>query len=171
MLLELNISNIALIESLRIEFAPGFNVLTGETGSGKSIIVDCMNLVLGSRADRNFLRTGADKGYVQALFDIAGLDVAKDMMGENGIPFDEDTALISREISRSGRNVCRVNGMLVPLNTLTQLTNLLLDIHGQHEHQSLMRPSMHLSFLDAYGDETHSDLLNEVAKLAHERSE
>ncbi|MBE5809164.1 MAG: hypothetical protein E7317_12625, partial [Clostridiales bacterium] len=171
MLAELNIRNIALIESLRIEFAPGFNVLTGETGSGKSIIVDCMNLVLGSRADRSFLRTGADKGYVQALFDVHGIEGVARFLDENGISLEDGNVLISRELSRSGKNVCRVNGMLVPLNTLVQLAGLLLDIHGQHEHQSLMKPGMHLSFLDAYGDDEHQKLGQSVSSLAHVRAE
>lgn len=169
MLLELNIANIALIESLRIEFAQGFNVLTGETGSGKSIVVDCMNLVLGGRADRDFVRTGAEKGSVQALFDIAKNSAAKTILGEMDIDCEDGMVAVSREISRSGRNICRISGVIVPLNTLRRLTGTLLDIHGQHEHQSLLDPAKHIAFLDAYGDNRHNELRAQAAKLHSER--
>lgn len=169
MLLELNIANIALIESLRIEFAQGFNVLTGETGSGKSIVVDCMNLVLGGRADRDFVRTGAEKGSVQALFDIAKNSAAKAILGEMDIDCEDGMVAVSREISRSGRNICRISGVIVPLNTLRRLTGTLLDIHGQHEHQSLLDPTKHIAFLDAYGDNRHTELRAQAAKLHSER--
>ena len=169
MLLELNIANIALIESLRIEFAQGFNVLTGETGSGKSIVVDCMNLVLGGRADRDFVRTGAEKGSVQALFDIAKNSAAKAILGEMDIDCEDGMVAVSREISRSGRNICRISGVIVLLNTLRRLTGTLLDIHGQHEHQSLLDPAKHIAFLDAYGDNRHAELRAQAAKLHSER--
>ncbi len=169
MLLELNIANIALIESLRIEFAQGFNVLTGETGSGKSIVVDCMNLVLGGRADRDFVRTGAEKGSVQALFDIAKNSAAKAILGEMDIDCEDGMVAVSREISRSGRNICRISGVIVPLNTLRRLTGTLLDIHGQHEHQSRLDPAKHIAFLDAYGDNRHNELRAQAAKLHSER--
>ena len=170
MLIELNIHNIALIESLRIDFAEGFNVLTGETGSGKSIIVDCMNLVLGGRADRGLVRTGAEKGYVQALFDIAGREATRALCLENGIELSEDALLITREVAVNGRNTCRVNGMIVPLNLLRALSATLLDIHGQHEHQALMRPGEHVRFLDAYGGDAHQALLKRCAQIHQERS-
>ena len=169
MLLELNIANIALIESLRIEFAQGFNVLTRETGSGTSIVVDCMNLVLGGRADRDFVRTGAEKGSVQALFDIAKNSAAKAILGEMDIDCEDGMVAVSREISRSGRNICRISGVIVPLNTLRRLTGTLLDIHGQHEHQSLLDPAKHIAFLDAYGDNRHNELRAQAAKLHSER--
>ena len=108
MLLELTIKNIALIESLRIEFARGFNVLTGETGAGKSIVVDSVNLALGSRADRDIIRTGKDKGMVQALFDISGNARARAYLDELGIETDGDLVSVRRELSRSGRNICRI---------------------------------------------------------------
>lgn len=169
MLLELNITNIALIESLCIEFAQGFNVLTGETGSGKSIVVDCVNLVLGGRADRDFVRTGAEKGSVQALFDITRNVQARAMLSEMAIDCEDGMVAVSREISRSGRNICRISGVIVPLNTLKRLTSLLLDIHGQHEHQSLLDPSKHIAFLDAYGGAAHERLRSETAGLYSER--
>lgn len=170
MLLELTIRNIALIESLCIEFAQGFNVLTGETGSGKSIVVDCVNLVLGGRADRDFIRTGAEKGSVQGLFDIANNARAKSFMDELGIDCSDGLIAVCREISRSGRNVCRISGVIVPLSTLKQLTGMLLDIHGQHVHQSLLSPMMHIEFLDAFGDEGHQALRKSVSSMYAERS-
>ena len=170
MLIELNISNIALIESLRIEFAEGFNVVTGETGSGKSIIVDCMNLVLGGRADRALIRTGSERGYVQALFDVANNTAAKSFLNEQGVDHSDDSIVISREISRSGRNICRVNGMMLPLAALRQLSAMLLDIHGQHEHQTLMRPGTHIHFLDAFGGTESKALRLRVESLYQERS-
>ena len=170
MLIELTVKNIALVESLRLEFARGFNVLTGETGSGKSIIVDCMNLVLGGRADRDMVRTGTDRGMVQALFDISNAPNARDFVRELGAECDDDMIAISREVNRSGRNVCRVSGVIVPLNMLKRLTGMLLDIHGQHEHQSLMDPVKHIGFLDAFGDENHQALRRKAAELCHKRS-
>lgn len=170
MLLELTIRNIALIESLCIEFAQGFNVLTGETGSGKSIVVDCVNLVLGGRADRDFVRTGAEKGSVQGLFDIAGNVRAKAFVEEVGVDCADDLIAVSRELSRSGRNICRISGVIVPLSTLKQLTGMLLDIHGQHVHQSLLSPMMHIEFLDAFGSAEHQELRKKVAALYTERT-
>lgn len=155
MLLELTIRNIALIESLRIEFAQGFNVLTGETGAGKSIVVDSVNLALGGRADRDMIRTGAEKGSVQALFDISGNAAALELAAELGVDADGGLVCVSRELSRSGRNICRIAGTALPLATLKQFTALLVDVHGQHEHQSLMNPAKHMEFLDAFGDEEH----------------
>ena len=170
MLLELNIENIALIESLRIEFAQGFNVLTGETGSGKSIVVDCVNLVLGGRADRDMVRTGAEKGRVQALFDVSQNAAAQALAGELGADCEDGALVVSRELSRSGRNVCRISGTIVPLSALKRLTGTLLDIHGQHEHQSLLNPARHIEFLDAFGDGAHAQKLAAVRELYAQRS-
>ena len=156
MLVELTIKNIALIESLRIEFAQGFNVLTGETGAGKSIVVDSISLALGGRADRDMIRTGADRGMVQAVFDVSGNPRARQVLQDLDIEDDDGLVAIRRELSRSGRNICRVSDVVVPLNTLKQLTATLMDIHGQHEHQALMNPAKHLDFLDAFGGEAHA---------------
>ena len=155
MLLELTIRNIALIESLRIEFAQGFNVLTGETGAGKSIVVDSVNLALGGRADREMIRTGADKGGVEARFDISNNPEAMGMAEALGVDADGGLVCVSRELSRSGRNICRIAGTALPLSTLKSFTALLVDVHGQHEHQALMNPARHMDFLDAFGDEQH----------------
>ena len=169
MLLELTITNIALIESLRIEFAQGFNVLTGETGAGKSIVVDSVNLALGGRADRDIIRTGAEKGSVQALFDIRGNERALQFIAEQGIEADDGLIAVRRELSRGGRNVCRVSGVIVPLNVLKQLTSMLMDVHGQHEHQALMNPARHMDFLDDFGGGAVADAKHEVAQRHAER--
>ena len=170
MLVELTIKNIALIESLRVEFAQGFNVLTGETGAGKSIVVDSINLALGGRADRDMIRTGAEKGMVQALFDISGNPRAQECLRALDIEAEDGLIAIRRELSRGGRNICRISDVVVPLNTLKQLTALLMDVHGQHEHQALMNPARHLDFLDDFGGRAHADARDEVARLFAARS-
>lgn len=166
MLLELTIHHIALIESLRIEFAQGFNVLTGETGAGKSIVVDCLNLSLGGRADREIIRTGAEKGGVEALFDISGNPAAQRLAEELGVDAEDGMVCVSRELSRSGRNICRIAGVPMPLSTLKQFTSLLIDIHGQHEHQSLLNPSRHIEYLDMFGGKEHLQKI-EAVRGAH----
>lgn len=171
MLLELTIRNIALIESLRIEFAQGFNVLTGETGAGKSIVVDSVNLALGGRADREMIRTGAEKGSVEALFDISGNSEALAMADELGVEVDGGLVCVSRSLSRSGRNICRIAGTVLPLSSLRAFTALLVDVHGQHEHQALMNPARHMDFLDAFGDSGHHELLEDVRNAHAARSE
>ncbi len=170
MLLELTIKNIALIESLRIEFVQGFNVLTGETGAGKSIVVDCVNLALGGRADRDIIRNGAEKGSVQALFDISQNERALAMAEELGVDVDGGMVCVARELNHNGRNICRISGSVLPLSALRQFTSLLVDIHGQHEHQALMNPARHIDFLDSFGDTAHAQLMREAARLHAERS-
>lgn len=171
MLLELTIRNIALIESLRIEFAQGFNVLTGETGAGKSIVVDSVNLALGGRADRELIRTGAEKGSVEALFDIANNPEALAMADELGVEVDGGLVCVSRSLSKSGRNICRIAGTVLPLSTLRAFTALLVDVHGQHEHQALMNPARHMDFLDAFGDADHSARIADVRNAHAARTE
>ena len=170
MLLELTIENIALIESLRIEFAAGFNVLTGETGAGKSIVVDSVNLALGGRADRDIIRTGCEKGSVQALFDISRNPEALQYAREQGVDAEDGLIVVRRELSRSGRNLCRVSGVIVPLNVLKTLTAMLMDVHGQHEHQALMNPARHLDFLDAFGGKPIREAREAVSGLYAARS-
>ena len=169
MLIELNINNVALIRSLTLEFGRGFNVLTGETGAGKSIVVDSLNLALGSRADRDLIRTGTDRASVQAIFDISGNDKAIAIARELGAEADEGLVAVSREIRSGGRNICRVSGVVVPLATLKHLTSTLMDIHGQHEHQALFDPQKHITFLDSFGGPDHKKLLEEVLAAYAER--
>ena len=147
MLNRLIIKNIALIDALEVEFTDGMNVLSGETGAGKSIIIDSVNLVLGERADRDMIRTGAQSASVEAWFsDVHGVS---DILDEQQIEADGELAL-SRELSASGRNVCRVNGTLVTLTVLKALSDRLVDVHGQHEHQSLLSEKNHIAMLDSF---------------------
>ena len=150
MLQRLFIENVALIERLEIEFHAGFNVLSGETGAGKSIIIDAVNFVLGERANRELIRHGAQKTKVEAVFDIADCGGTKAVLEEQGIECEEDTLFLSRELSAGGKNICRINGTLVSVAMLKAVSDTLIDVHGQHEHQSLLAPENHIAFLDAY---------------------
>ena len=147
MLSLLHIENIALIEAADIQFDPGFNVLTGETGAGKSIVVDSISAVLGERTSRELIRTGAKSALVHAVF--AGVPKL-DWLAENGIAQQEEL-LLQREIQTDGRNSCRVNGKLVTVTQLRELGRQLLNIHGQHDGQQLLDPACHLGYLDRFG--------------------
>ncbi|MGJ4850509.1 DNA repair protein RecN [Bacillota bacterium Meth-B3] len=162
MLLEIAIADIALIERLRLGLGAGLNVLTGETGAGKSIVVDALSLALGGRADRELIRTGADKARVEVLFDVADNREALKLLGEMGLEAEDGLLPLTRELTANGRSVCRACGSVVPLNQFKQLTGLLVDMHGQHEHQQLADPARHLNYLDGYGDAEHAALIAQV---------
>lgn len=168
MLLQLTIANIALIEHLSVAFEPGLNVLTGETGAGKSIVVGSLDFVLGGRADKDRISGGAERGQVEALFDVSKLPAVTAALSEMGLEIEEGLLPVMREVNRSGRSVCRVAGVVVPLSRLKEITGLLVDLHGQHAHQSLLSPANHLSFLDAMGDAEHRALVMSV-RAAFER--
>ncbi len=163
MILNLRIHDLALIASLNMEFQQGLHVMTGETGAGKSIVVDAVNLVLGGRADRDLIRTGKEKAWVEATFDISDNLQVQEMLNRQELEAEGHVLTLYREISRSGRNLCRVCGVAMPVSFLKELAALLMDVHGQHEHQFLMDPAMHLAFLDRAGDENHERLLSQVA--------
>ena len=146
MLQLLHIENIAIIERADITFEPGFNVLTGETGAGKSIVIDAMSAVLGQRASRELIRTGESKAFVSACFS----GISPQLMEEFGIEPDEEL-LLQREIHCDGKNVCRVNGRPFTVTQLRTLGNRLLNIHGQHDGQQLLDEEQHLVYLDAFG--------------------
>jgi len=149
MLVQLNISDFALIEQVQLALGPGLNVMTGETGAGKSIIVDAMNLLVGGRASTELVRTGAEKAYIEGLFDCSSCPHVSQKLMELGLPASEDnTLLLAREVAREGRSFCRVNGRVVPLVVYRSLGELLVDLHGQHEHQSLLRVGQHGELLD-----------------------
>ncbi len=152
MLSELNIQNIAVIESADIGFGPGLNVLSGETGAGKSIIVDALSAVLGERTSRELIRTGADSAQVSAVFTDISPDVEDLLAGLDLPPAENGTLLVSRTIFAEGRNNCRVNGTPVTVAMLKQLGQSLISIHGQHDSQSLLDPEVHYRFLDEMGD-------------------
>ena len=148
MLTQLHIENIAVIEKADIEFGKGLTVLTGETGAGKSIIVDSLGAVLGARTSRELVRTGADKGLVSAVFESNNAD---EWLKDNDID-PEDEIIIQRRISAEGKNSCRVCGTPVSVSQLRELGALLLDIHGQNDGRQLMDEANHLAYLDSYGD-------------------
>ena len=161
MLLSLRIQNIALMEEMRVEFSAGLHALTGETGAGKSILVDAVALLMGGRAQRELIRSGAEKARVEGIFDLRDCAGGQAFLREQELD-EGDEVVLAREITAQGRSSCRVNGTLLPLAQYQQLTALLMDIHGQHEHQFLMDEKRHLSFLDAYGEAEHHALLTEV---------
>ena len=169
MLSLLHIENIAVIESADISFDRGFNVLTGETGAGKSIVIDAISAILGERAYRDMIRTGTTKASVRAVFtDVPELP----WFGENGVDYDPET-VVQREIHLDGKNVCRVNGSLVSVSILRKLGIQLINIHGQHDSASLFDEENHLRFLDAFGDNEglradYSEKYEAVAKLRRE---
>lgn len=147
-------------------FSSGFNVLTGETGAGKSIVIDAVNLVLGERASRELIKYGADKARVEAIFDISGRPGLLSILEEQGLPCEEGELLLSRELSAAGKNVCRANGALITLAALKSITDHLVDVHGQHEHQSLLSKARHMDYLDAFGGETIAARREAVAAAA-----
>ena len=162
MLQSLYLENIALIEKLGIELFPGFNVLTGETGAGKSIIIDAVNFVLGERTSRDLIRNGAARAKVEAVFNLNEGDAAFAALDALGIEYDGNELILSRELSAAGRNACRVNGTLVPVASLKSVSDTLVDIHGQHEHQALLDAENHISYLDAY---CHAESLPIIEKI------
>lgn len=152
MLLEITIESFALIEYVRLPFAGGLNVLTGETGAGKSIILDAVQAALGGRTSADVIRSGEDRAVVEAVFDLSGNPEKIKALKEMGIPVEDDQLLlVRREISRAGRGSCRVNGRTVTVGMLREATDGLVDLHGQHEHQSLLQAEKHLDLLDQYG--------------------
>ncbi|AJA47986.1 DNA repair protein RecN [Clostridium pasteurianum DSM 525 = ATCC 6013] len=150
MLLQLNISNFALIESLSISFENGFNVLSGETGAGKSILIDAINYVLGVKFTKNSIRTGEKKTFVEAVFSIKNSKTIE-LLKKLEIDYD-DILIISREAFQSGKNITKINGKTVLLTQLRKVSATLMDIHGQHESQTLMNSENHINFLDSFGD-------------------
>ncbi|MDD3213158.1 MAG: DNA repair protein RecN, partial [Eubacteriales bacterium] len=140
------------------------HVLTGETGAGKSIVVDSINLMLGERADRGLIRTGCEKATVEAIFDIGDCPQVRELLDAEALEPEGNLLPVMREISTGERNVCRVCGVIVPVALLKQISGYLVDIHGQHEHQSLLDAKNHLGFLDSFGDETHRRLIADVGE-------
>ena len=179
MLSLLHIENIAVIECADISFDEGFNVLTGETGAGKSIVIDAISAVLGERAYRDMIRTGATKASVRAVFtDVPELN----WFAENGVEYDPET-IVQREVFLDGKNICRVNGTLVTVSILHKLGLQLINIHGQHDSASLFDENNHLQYLDAYADnqalrddyiqkfETVQQLRNEIERMTMDEGE
>jgi DNA repair protein RecN (Recombination protein N) len=164
LLLELTVHNFALIEELCLELGPGLNVLTGETGAGKSIIIDAVNLVLGGRASTDFIREPADKAKVEGVFETPKIEQQLQTLTELGVDIEEDGILImTREVSLNGRNLCRINGRTTTLANFRRVGEYLVDLHGQHEHQSLLNPERNLDLLDNYGGGLIPELRSRIA--------
>ena len=175
MLRLLSVTNFATIEQLEIELVPGFSVLTGETGAGKSIIVGALSLLLGGRADVGMVRSGARQSRVEGIFLLGGdmsqrINVA---LAEYGIDVAEEEILLAREVSLDGRNSCRVNGRIVSLTMLTSLAQYLVDIHGQNQHLSLLRVREHMDILDKFGGlwPLRTEVAERVRQLTEVRQE
>jgi len=176
LLTELTITNFAIIDELRLRFTSGFNVLTGETGAGKSIIIDAVGLLLGGRADATVIRAGSKRAQVEGIFrlDDQLQSQINPVLEREGLESDApDTLILGREIRATGRNYCRVNGRTVSLSLLEEISQPLVDIHGQGEHLSLLRVRAHQRFLDCYGnlEEQQEVLAQEVKKLRAVRIE
>ena len=164
MLQELRIQNLAIIDKLEIDFSNGLNVMTGETGAGKSIIVDALELVLGGRASAELIRTNADEAVVEAGFDIEGNNKIADLISSFGIENDDSRVIIKRIVSRAGKNRIYINNSLTNLSTLSAIGDELVDIHGQHEHQSLLKTDKHIDILDAFGSAGYDKKIYELRR-------
>ena len=151
MLLEISIKNFAIIEAISLNFEKGMTVLTGETGAGKSIIIDAMNMMLGARATTDVIRHGAPKAEIEGLFSVENSHALQMIFDEQGLELG-DEIIIRREILQNGRSVSRVNGQMVNLSVLRSIGQYLVDIHGQHDQEELMRPQLHIQMLDGFGD-------------------
>lgn len=151
MLLEISIKNFAIIEAISLNFEKGMTVLTGETGAGKSIIIDAMNMMLGARATTDVIRHGSPKAEIEGLFSIENSQALQEIFDEQGLELG-DEIIIRREILQNGRSVSRVNGQMVNLSVLRAIGQHLVDIHGQHDQEELMRPQLHIQMLDEFGD-------------------
>ncbi|MFE8702536.1 DNA repair protein RecN [Cytobacillus sp. FJAT-54145] len=166
MLSELSIKNFAIIETLSVSFEKGLTVLTGETGAGKSIIIDAIHLLVGGRGSAEFVRHGEQKAEIEGLFQIDTMvQSLYKKMNDFGIEIEDGMVVLRREISSSGKSVCRVNGKLVTISTLREIGSTLIDIHSQHEHQELMDETKHLPLLDQFGLEKIKPALLEYENL------
>ncbi len=166
MLFELNVSNYALIEDLKINFSPGFNVLSGETGAGKSIIIGAINLLLGERAAVEQIRQGSEQILIEGVVRVEPqLEAEMNALLEGAGINSDDELLLAREVSRNGRSVARVNGRAVPVAFLKEIGQLLVDLHGQHQHQSLLRQDQHIELLDSFGGESLAAARKKLSEL------
>lgn len=171
MLLRLQIQNIALIDEIEIELGDGLNVLTGETGAGKSIIIDSINMLLGERFSKDLIRTGQEKATLEALFNIDE-EKLHDIYEKYGIkPESDGTLIITREYSIGGRSVCRVNGSIITVSMLKEIGSRLIDVHGQYDNQSLLKDENHIELLDAFGGQAIEQLKSKYMVLFNKRKE
>lgn len=166
MLLELNIKNFAIIEDLRVQFTEGLNLLTGETGSGKSIIIEALGIILGGRGTKDLIKTGKEKAILQATFSFKKREYIKNILNEYGITIDKDNlVIITREISLKSPSISRINGQTITLSILNKISSKLVDIFAQQEHQSLLNVSNHRVLIDSFGDEEFKILQSDIKHL------
>lgn len=165
MLNHLSIKNVAVIDKLEASFGEGVSVLTGETGAGKSIIIDSINMILGDRANKELVRYGTDKAVVQAVFDAP--EEVMDILAENDIDCEDGQIIITRQLTAEGKSMARINGMAVTLGILRDISDKLINIHGQHDNQALLTPARHVAFLDAYAE--NEELVNEYKSLLSQK--
>ncbi|MCT7885589.1 MAG: AAA family ATPase, partial [Lactobacillus iners] len=166
MLVELDIQNFAVIKSLKVSFKENMTVLIGETGAGKSIIIDALSLLLGSRAQIDMIRSGESKAIITGLFSVDDTNkVLIDMCIEAGIPLDDNQLVICRELSIKGRSIVRINGQITTINVLKNLSQYLVDIHGQRDMQILMDQDLHINLLDNYANNDFKDSLCQYQKI------
>jgi len=175
MLVELSIQNIAIIDRLRVTFEPTLNALTGETGAGKSIIIDALGAVVGGRTSPDMLRSGEERARIEAVFDVTDRNdpALRAVLEEAGIEHEDGTLILSRDLQSNGRSVARINGQTVTVGLLGRVGERLVDIHGQSAHLSLLRPATHLDFLDAYAGlmERRAELATLVHRVRQIRAE
>ncbi len=169
MIVELSVENLAILERAQVEFGPGFSAMTGETGAGKSLLIDALNLALGERADSDLVRAGADKLSVHLVFEIGERPEILAVCEEQGFSVDEGRLFVQREVTSEGRSSCRVGGKMVPVSGLKAVGALLVDLHGQHDHQSLLDSARHLGFLDAWISAPAHELRVKVASAVVDR--
>ena len=173
MLKELHIKNIAVIDEVHIEFSPGFNVLTGETGAGKSILIDSIGMALGRRTSHDLLRTGCDAAVVSACFFVSDSEVLE-KISNMGIDCDDGMVLINRRLTDDGKSVCRINGVTMPQGVVREISAMLVDIHGQSDNHSLLDEKKHLGLLDEFGNirdalEDYKKIYRKMKELSKER--
>lgn len=164
MIVELTVENVAIIERSQLTLGPGFTVLTGETGAGKSLLVDAIELALGERADSDLVRAGASRAVVTAVFDLSGSAQLRAHCEQLGLNLEDGALFVQREVFAEGRSQCRVGGRMAPVSALRSLGQLLVDLHGQHDHQSLLHPDRHGDFLDGWIGTPASELKQEVSE-------
>ena len=166
MIVELTVENLAIIERSHITLGPGFTVLTGETGAGKSLLIDAIELALGERADAELVRTGATRASVNVVLDLSNETVGLEKCAELGIPLEDNLLYIQREVFAEGRSQCRVGGKMIPVSALRQLGQYLVDLHGQHDHQSLLDAARHITYLDSWIGKPAYELIDRVVEAA-----
>jgi len=162
---ELRVRDLALIEEARLEFGPGLNVLTGETGAGKTVLVEALDLLLGGRGDSGLVKEGADRLELEAAFEIKDGGSLKELAKGEGLELEGGEVILRRVMSGDGKSRCYVNGRMCTVGFLSSIGEHLVDIHGQHEHQRLLRPSSHIQYLDEYGTREHRGLLEDYVKI------